>query len=220
MPNQRVKHDAQKPRASYTRHSAQVMSHSDTIKTIRIAVGVILLVASNAFAERPRDYLGTIDLEDLCITYSENHQGFWVAGVKDLRPAVYGRFHTVIVGSEIGRPSGVITKITNDTVEVLSIILDESTGDYVERSLTLEVACPMSPPRAKAPSDGSHIRWLITLRDPSGSLGFSVGDCRMWRWVDGEGRGIQPATSEEAKELKEEYGDFSRFLNDPCPTPR
>ncbi len=196
------------------------MSHSDTVKKILIAVEAILLMASNAFAETSREYLETIDLNDLCIVYPKNHQGFWVASVKDPD----GYFHTVTVGSHIGKNYGRIMKITNDTVEVVEVIWrqDKSTGDWVKRPLTLEVACPGIPPSANAPSDDSHIRWLTggKLGKELGWLGLSVGDCRLWRWVYRGSRGIQPATSEEAKELKEEYGDFSRFLNDPCPTPR
>jgi len=43
----------------------------------------------------------------------------------------------------------------------------------------------------------------------------------MWRWVYGENNGaIEPATAEETKKLKEEYGDFSRFLNHKCRSSR
>ncbi len=96
------------------------MSHSDTIKKILIAVGAVLLMASNAFAETSREYLQTSDLNDLCILYPRNHQGFWVASVKDPD----GYFHTVTVGFYIGKNFGRITKITNDTVEVTEIIHD------------------------------------------------------------------------------------------------
>ncbi len=191
------------------------MSQSDTIKTMMIAVAAILLMASNAFAQSARRYLETIDIKDLCIAYSENRQGFWIASVEDPD----GYLHTVTEGSLIGKNNGRIRKITNDTVEVRELIWrqDESTGDWVERPLTLQVACPMIPPRANAPSDGSYIRWLgfakagkepTTERRFIIHFGFSVGDCRLWRWVYGENNGaVEPATSEEAKELKERFGD-------------
>lgn len=199
-------------------------SHSDTIKTILIVIGAALLMASDAFATRSLEYLETIDLEDLCIVYPKNHQGFWVASVKDRE----GYFHTVTVGSYIGKNNGRIMKITNDTVEVLEIIPDQSTGEYVERPLTLQVACPDISPLAYSPSDGSYIRWLMSKQGKRKKdrfsivhLGFSVGDCRTWRWVYGENNGsIEPATVEDAKELQEKYGDFSRFLNHKCPPSR
>ncbi len=78
------------------------MSHSDTIKKILIAVGAILLIASNALATRSLEYLETIDINDLCILYPKNHQGFWVATVKDPDDHI----HTVIVGSYIGKNYG------------------------------------------------------------------------------------------------------------------
>jgi hypothetical protein len=188
------------------------------MKKILIAVGAVLLVASNAFAETSREYLETIDIKDLCIAFPKNHQGFWVAKVKDPE----GYYHTVTVGSYIGKDFGRIMKITNDTVEVVEIILDEFTGEYVERPLTLQVPCPDlprvfqssgKPPCANSPSDGSHIVWLMYKGKESIHLGLSVGDRSAWRWVYAESREIQPATSEEAKELKEEYGDadLSRF---------
>ena len=179
------------------------------MKKILIAVGAVLLMAPNALATRSLDYLETIDIEDLCVVFPKNQQGFWVAKVKDPD----GHYHTVIVGSTIGKNSGRIMKITNDTVEVVEVVLDESTGDYVERPLTLQVACPSIPPCANSPSDGSRIVWVTYKGKDSIHLGWSVGDQRAWRWVYAEGRGIQPATSEEAKELKEEYGDAdpSRF---------
>ncbi len=124
------------------------MNHNDTIKKILIAVGAVLLIASNAFAETSREYLQTIDLNALCIVYPRNHQGFWVASVKDSD----GYYHTVTVGSYIGKNFGRITKITNDTVEVTEIIPD-MVGGYVERPLTLQVACPNIPPCANSPSD-------------------------------------------------------------------
>ncbi len=178
------------------------------MKKILIAVGAVLLMASNAFAETSREYLESIDINDLCILYPKNHQGFWVANVKDPD----GHFHTVIVGSYIGKNFGRIMKITNDTVEVVEIIQDGA-GGYVERPLTLEVACSDIPPCANSPSDGSHIVWLMYKGKESIHLGLSVGDRSAWRWVYAESREIQPATSEEAKELKEEYGDadLSRF---------
>ncbi len=191
------------------------MSQSDTIKTMLIAVAAILLMVSNAFAETPRHYLETIDIKDLCIAYSQNRQGFWIATIEDPD----GYLHTVTEGSLIGKNYGRIMKITNDTEEVRENIWrkDKSTGDSVERPLTLQVACPMIPPRANAPSVGSHIRWLLAMagKEPTTErrfiihLGFSVGDCRLWRWVYGEKNGaVEPATSEEAKEL-EEYGGAS-----------
>jgi len=121
---------------TFNHHPAQVMSHSDTIKKILIAVGAVLLMASNAFAETSREYLQTIDLNDLCIMYPENHQGFWVASVRD--PDDY--FHTVTVGSYIGKNFGRIMKISNDTVEVIEII-EDGVGNYVERPLTIQVGC-------------------------------------------------------------------------------
>ncbi len=186
------------------------MSHSDTIKKILIAVGAVLLMASNAFAETSREYLQTIDLNDLCILYPRNHQGSWVASVRD--PHDY--YHTVTAGSYIGKNFGRIVKISNDTVEVIEIIPD-GVGGYVERPLTLQVGCHNIAPCANSPSDGSHIYWLMSKMEnipntdtyQSVHLGLSVGDRRAWRWVYAESRGIQPATSEEAKELKEEYGD-------------
>ncbi len=200
------------------------MSQSDTIKMMLIAVAAILLMVSNAFAQTARRYLETIDIKDLCIAYSENRQGFWLASVMDPD----GYLHTVIEGSLIGKNNGRIKKITNHTVEVRELIWrqDESTADWVERPLTLQVACPMIPPRANAPSDGSYIRWLgfakagkepTTERRFIIHFGISVGDCRLWRWVYGENNGaVEPATSEEAKELKEHYGgDAIR-----CPTQR
>ncbi len=187
------------------------------MKKILIAVGVVLLMASNAFAETSREYLESIDINDLCIMYPKNHQGFWVANVKDPD----GRFHTVIVGSYIGKNYGRIMKISNDSVEVVEIIQDGA-GGYVERQLTLQVPCPDlprvfqssgKPPCANSPSDGSQIVWLMYKGKESIHLGLSVGDRRAWRWVYAESREIQPATSEEAKELKEEYGDddLSRY---------
>ena len=187
------------------------------MKKILIAVGAVLLMASNAFAETSREYLESIDINDLCIMYPKNHQGFWVADVKDPD----GHFHTVIVGSYIGKNSGRITKISNDSVEVVEIIQDGA-GGYVERPLTLQVPCPDlprvfqssgKPPCANSPSDGSQIVWLMYKGKESIHLGLSVGDRRAWRWVYAESREIQPATSEEAKELKEEYGDddLSRY---------
>ena len=180
------------------------------MKKILIAVGTVLLMASNALATRSLEYLETIDINDLCILFPRDHQGFWVASVKDPD----GHYHTVTVGSTIGKDSGRIMKISNDSVEVVEIILDELTGDYVERPLTLEMACPDIPPCANSPSDGSPIYWLISKpgkkigdRFTRVHLGLSVRDRRAWRWVYAESRGIQPATSEEAKELKERYGD-------------
>ena len=188
------------------------------MKKILIAVGAVLLMASNAFTETSRGYLESFDINDLCIAFPKNHQGFWTASVKDPD----GHYHTVIVGSYIGKDSGRIMKITNDTVEVVQIILDESTGEYVERPLTLQVPCPDlprvfqssdKPPCANSPSDGSQIVWLVYKGKESIHLGLSVGDRSAWRWVYAESLEIQPATSEEAKELKEEYGDadLSRF---------
>ena len=192
------------------------------MKKILIAVGAALLMVSNAFAETSRAYLETIDLEDLCITYSENRQGVWVASVKDPD----GHYHTVTVGSYIGKDNGRIMKITNDTVEVVEIIQDGA-GGWVERPLTLELACHDMPPCAHSPSDGSHIAWLMSKRGKRKKdrftwvyLGLSVHDRRTWRWVYGESRGIEPATAEEAKELKEKYGDAdlsSSLLPDGCP---
>ncbi len=187
------------------------------MKKILIAVGVVLLMASNAFAETSREYLESIDINDLCIMYPKNHQGFWVADVKDPD----GHFHTVIVGSYIGKNSGRITKISNDSVEVVEIIQDGA-GGYVERPLTLQVPCPDmprvfqssgKPPCANSPSDGSQIVWLMYKGTESIHLGLSVGDRRAWRWVYAESLEIQPATFDEAMELKEEYGDadLSRF---------
>jgi len=183
------------------------------MKKILIAVGAVLLMASSAFAETSRDYLESIDINDLCILYPKNHQGFWVAKVKDPDD----HFHTVIVGSYIGKNSGRIIKISNDFVEVVEIIQDGA-GGYVEKPLTLEVACPDIPPCANSPSDGSHIYWLMSKRGKKIGdrftwvhLGLSVRDRRAWRWVYAQSRGIQPATSEEAKELKERYGDADIF---------
>jgi hypothetical protein len=68
---------------------------------------------------------------DLCILYPKNHQGFWVAKVKDPDD----HFHTVIVGSYIGKNYGRIMKISNDSVEVVEIIQDGA-GGYIERPLT------------------------------------------------------------------------------------
>ena len=73
-----------------------------------VAVGAILLMASNTFAMRSLAYLETIDLDDLCVVYPKNHQGFWVASAKDPD----GYFHTVTVGSYIGKNYGRIEKIT------------------------------------------------------------------------------------------------------------
>jgi len=111
------------------------MNHNDKFRKILIVVGVVLLMASNAFATRSREYLETIEIDDLCIAYSKNHQGFWVAEIKD--PA--GFYHTVTVGSHIGKNTGTITKITNDTVEVIELILEEPSGNWIERPLTLKV---------------------------------------------------------------------------------
>ncbi len=179
------------------------------MKKILIAVGAVLLMASSAFAETSREYLESIDINDLCILYPKNHQGFWAAKVKDPDD----HFHTVIVGSYIGKNYGRIMKISNDSVEVVEIIQDGA-GGYVERPLTLEMACPNIPPCANSPSDGSHIYWLMSRRGKKIGdrftwvhLGLSVRDRRAWRWVYAESRGIQAATSEEAKELKERYGD-------------
>ncbi len=188
------------------------------MQKILIAVAAVLLVASNAFAETSREYLETIDIKDLCIAFPKNHQGFWVAKVKDPE----GYYHAVTVGSYIGKDSGRIMKISNDTVEVVEIILDESTGEYVERPLTLQVPCPDlprvfqssgKPPCANSPSDGSQIVWLMYKGKESIHLGLSVGDRSGWRWVYAESLEIQPATSAEAKELKEEYvdDDLSRY---------
>ena len=110
------------------------------MKKILIVVGAVLLMASSAFAETSREYLESFDINDLCIVYPKNHQGFWVAEVKD--PT--GHFHKVIVGSYIGKNSGRIIKISNDTVEVVEII-EDGAGGYVERPLTLQVACPGMP---------------------------------------------------------------------------
>ncbi len=193
------------------------------MKKILIAVGAVLLMASNALATRSLAYLETIDIKDLCIVYPKNHQGFWVASVKDPD----GHYHTVIVGSYIGKDSGRIIKISNDTVEVVEIIQD-GVGGWVERPLTLQVACPNIPPCANSPSDGSPIAWLMSKvrKEPTTErhfiihLGLSVGDRRAWRWAYAEGRGIQPATSEDAQELKEQYGDtdpsrFAEMLTSP-----
>ena len=78
------------------------MSHSDTIKKILIAVGAILLMASTALATTSREYLETIDVNDLCIVFPKNHQGFWVARIKDRD----GYYHLVTVGSYIGKNFG------------------------------------------------------------------------------------------------------------------
>ncbi len=181
------------------------------MKKILIAVGAGLLMASNAFAETSREYLESFDINDLCIAYPKNHQGFWTASVKDPD----GHFHTVIVGSYIGKNNGRIIKINNYTVEVVEII-EDGAGGYVERPLTLQVACPGmhgvshssgKPPCANSPSDGSQIGWLMYKRTESIHLGLSVGDRRAWRWVYAESLEIQPATFDEAMELKEEYGD-------------
>ncbi len=188
------------------------------MKKILIAVAAVLLMASNVFAETSREYLEKFDIKDLCIAFPKNHQGFWVAKVKDPE----GYYHAVTVGSYIGKDSGRIMKISNDTVEIVEIILDESTGEYVERPLTLQVPCPDlprvfqssgKPPCANSPSDGSQIVWLMYKGKESIHLGLSIGDRSAWRWVYAESLEIQPATSKEAKELKEEYGDgdLSRF---------
>ena len=122
------------PRRSTTR-STIVMNHSDKFRKILVVVGAILFMASNAFATRSREYLETIEIDDFCIAHPKNHQGFWVAHIKD--PA--GFYHTVTVGSHIGKNYGVITKITNDTVEVIELILEEPSGRWIERPLTLKV---------------------------------------------------------------------------------
>ena len=187
------------------------------MKKILIVVGAVLLMASNAFAETSREYLESFDINDLCIVYPKDHQGFWVATVKDPDD----HFHTVIVGSYIGKNYGRIMKISNDSVEVVEIIQDGA-GGYVERPLTLQVPCPDlprvfqssgKPPCANSPSDGSQIVWLMYKGKESIHLGLSVGDRRAWRWVYAESLEIQPATSAEAKELKEEYvdDDLSRY---------
>ena len=107
-------------------------------------------------AERRALYLQTIDLKDLCITYSENRQGVSVASVKDPD----GHYHPVTVGSQIGKNYGRIMKITNDTVEVVELIQDV-VGDWVERPLTLKVGCPafrlLSVFCNNSPSAGSKI---------------------------------------------------------------
>ena len=131
------------------------MSHSDTINKILIGLGAVLLMASNAFATRSLEYLETIDLNDLCIVYPKNHQGFWVARVIDSN----GFWHTVTVGDFIGKKFGRITKITSDTVEVHEVVQDKQ-GEWIEKPLTLEVGCPEIPPDACSPSDGSPIVWL------------------------------------------------------------
>ena len=92
-------------------------------------------MVSNAFAITSREYLETIEIDDLCIAYSKNHQGFWVATIKDPD----GYFHTVMVGSHIGKNYGLVTKITNDTVEVIELVLEDSSGNWIERPLTLKV---------------------------------------------------------------------------------
>ncbi len=187
------------------------MSQSDTIKKILIAVAAVLLMASNALATRSLEYLETIDINDLCILFPRDHQGFWVASVKDPD----GHYHTVIVGSYIGKNFGRIIKISNGTVEVVEII-EDGLGGYVERPLILQVPCPDlprvfqssdKPPCANSPSDGSQIVWLMYTGTESIHLGLSVGARSAWRWVYAESLEIQPATSDEAKELKEEYGD-------------
>ena len=195
------------------------------MKKILIAVGVVLLMASSAFAETSREYLESFDINDLCILYPKNHQGFWVAKVRDPDD----HFHTVIVGSYIGKNFGRITKISNDSVEVVEIIQD-GVGGYVERPLTLEVACLWIPPCANSPSDGSPIEWLRSKPEKipntdtyqSVHIGLSVGDRSAWRWVYADSRGIEPATSEEAEWLKEQYGEhaLSGEQRRECPTPR
>ena len=189
------------------------------MKKILVVIGTVLLTVSSALATRSRHYLETIGLKNLCIVFPRNHQGFWVANVKDPN----GFWHTVTVGDFIGKNFGRITKITSDTVEVHEVVQDGQ-GEWIERPLTLEVGCPGIPPSACSPSDGSPIVWLMGNPDGKKSiyLGLSVGDRRAWRWVYGSGRGIQPATSEEAKELEKLYGDWDlsreRGLR-VCPTP-
>ncbi len=203
------------------------------MKKILIAFGAVLSMASNALATRSYDYLATrsydyletIAIKDLCLVFPKNHQGFWVASVMDSDDY----FHTVTVGSYIGKNFGRITKITNDTVEVTEIIPD-MVGGYVERPLTLQVACPNIPPCANSPSDGSPIAWLrskvekIPHTDTYQTIhiGLSVGDRSAWRWVYADSRGIEPATSEEAEWLKEQYGEhaLSGEQRRECPTPR
>jgi len=181
-------------------------------------------MASNAFATTSLAYLQTIDIKDLCIVYPRNHQSFWVASVKDSD----GYYHTVTVGSYIGEDYGRITEITNDTVEVLELIQDGA-GGWVERPLTLQVACPNIPPCANSPSDGSPIEWLRSKVEKIPNtdtyqtihIGLSVGDRSAWRWVYADTRGIEPATSEEAEWLKEQYGEraLSGEQRRECPTP-
>jgi len=173
------------------------------MKKILVVIGAVLLTVSSALATRPRYYLETIDLKNLCIVYPKNHQGFWVARVIDSN----GFWHTVTVGDFIGKKFGRITKITSDTVEVHEVVQDGQ-GEWIERPLTLEVGCPEIPPDACSPSDGSPIVWLAGKGKEMIHLGLSVGDRRAWRWVYGSGRGIEPATSEEAKELEKLYGDW------------
>ena len=198
--------------------------HNDTIGKILIAAGAALLT-SDAFAETPGEYLETIDLNHLCIAYLENHQGFLVAKVKDPD----GYFHTVTVRSRMGKDFGVITKITDDTVEMVELIPDAK-GGWFERPLTLPVACPLIPPCTHSLSDGSRIVWLVSKKEKIPQteqyqpvlLGLSIGDRRAWRWAGWMCRDIEPASSEEANELRKEYGDadLSRFTSLPCTQPR
>jgi len=113
---------------------AQVMNHIAKFGKILIVVGAIVLMASSAFAMRSLEYLETIDIEDLCISYSTNRQGVWLASIQD--PNSY--FHTVAVGSHIGKNSGLITKITSETVDVVELI-ESPSGNWIERSRTFKV---------------------------------------------------------------------------------
>lgn len=61
----------------------------------------------------------------------------------------------------------------------------------------------MERPRGGSPKDGAEISWLVIKGEGRGTvhLGISLSDQSRWRYEYGSGRGIEPATKAERKEL-------------------
>jgi hypothetical protein len=63
----------------------------------------------------------------------------------------------------------------------------------------------MEKPGGGSPKDGARIAWVITKGSGPGTvhLGLSTSDRSYWRYEYGSGRGIEPATEEDRKDLDE-----------------
>jgi hypothetical protein len=71
----------------------------------------------------------------------------------------------------------------------------------------------METPKDGSPKDGARIPWVISKGSGPGTihLGLSTSDRSYWRYDYGSGRGIEPATSEDRKDLDELQETWKRL---------